>query len=472
MATPDMQFISTRGQSPAVSFTDAVLTGLAPDGGLYMPQSWPTVPAHSIAGMATAPYTDIAAVVLRPFLESALPAAAAEQIIHEAYASFRHASVTPLVEIEAGHYILELFHGPTLSFKDVAMQLLARLMEHFLRQRGQHATIVGATSGDTGSAAIEAFRGRENIDVFIMHPEGRTSAIQRRQMTTVGDANIHNIAIRGTFDDCQHLLKALFNDARFRADTQLSGVNSINFGRIAAQIVYYFKAAAQLGAPERSVSFTVPTGNFGDIFAGYSAKRMGLPIDRLVIATNENDILTRTLQTGHYATEAVVPTASPSMDIQVSSNFERLLFEAFDRDGDAVGRAMAGLRQSGGFSVSEAALAQIRREFAAGRASEKETAGAIRDTFQRSGYTADPHTAVGIAVAQRQRGQGAMVTLGTAHPAKFPDAVRAATGIEPALPVWLADLDRRTERYDVLDNDQRDVEAYIRARARVLEEAR
>jgi threonine synthase len=427
--------------------------------------------ADTIAAMADAPYAEIAETVLRPFLVEAFPDwSVARRMIAEAYASFRHPSVTPLAEIGPGRYVLELFHGPTLSFKDIAMQLLARLVDQFLAARGARATIVGATSGDTGSAAINAFRGRERIDIFILHPKGRTSAIQRQQMTTVLDENVHNIAIEGTFDDCQRLLKGMFGNRGFREEIGLSGVNSINFGRIAAQIVYYFKAAAQLGAPHRPVSFTVPTGNFGDIFAGYAAKRMGLPIERLVIATNSNDILARTLETGTYQTEAVVPTASPSMDIQVSSNFERLLFEATGRDGAAVGRMMSGLTQSGGFTLPATALEAIRADFAAGRASEEDVMHTIGETLHASRYLADPHTAVGLAVAQRQkRGNGPMVTLATAHPAKFPDAVRAATGIEPQLPVWLADLGRWPERYDVLPDDQRAVEDYIRSRARVVE---
>ncbi len=467
-----MKFISTRGQAPAVSFTDAVLAGLAPDGGLYLPEIWPQIEADAIAAMADAPYEQIAATVLHPFLADALPTAEAERMIGEAYASFRHPSVTPLVEIGPGQYVLELFHGPTLSFKDVAMQLLARLMDYFLAQRGQHATMVGATSGDTGSAAIEAFRGRQNIDIFILHPEGRTSEIQRRQMTSVLDDNVHNIALQGTFDDCQNLLKGLFNNPAFRNDVKLSGVNSINFGRIAAQIVYYFKAAAQLGAPHRKISFTVPTGNFGDIFAGYAARRMGLPIETLVVATNANDILARTFETGRYETETVVPTASPSMDIQVSSNFERLLFETLDRDGATIGRLMGSLTQSGGFTLPPEALTSLRAGFAAGRVDEAETAATMAHAQTRHAYLADPHTAVGLAVAARQPKRGAMVTLATAHPAKFPDPVRAATGIEPALPVWLADLKDRRERFDVLPNDTAAVQAYIRKRARVLEEAR
>ena len=462
-----MQFVSTRGQAPALGFADALLTGLARDGGLYVPQDWPQIDTRSIERFATEPYEAIALAVLQPFVGDDFTDSVLQEIIAAAYATFRHPSVTPLVELEPGHHLLELFHGPTLAFKDVAMQLLARLMDHILNARGERATIVGATSGDTGSAAIEAFRGRDNIDIFILHPRGRTSEVQRLQMTTVTDANVHNIAVEGDFDDCQTLVKAMFNNLRFRDAMRLSGVNSINWGRIVAQIVYYFKAAAQLGAPERPVSFTVPTGNFGDIFAGYAARRMGLPIQKLVIATNDNDILARALASGSYTVESVVPTMSPSMDIQVSSNFERLLFEATGRDGDTVSRLLGGLAQSRSFTIPDAALEGIRADFAAGRSSQAETSAAIADTFQRCGYLLDPHTAVAVSVARRFIGGDVpMVTLATAHPAKFPASVKAAAGVEPPLPLWLANLYDRPERFDELPNEQRAVEAYIEARSR------
>ncbi|MGN6103345.1 MAG: threonine synthase [Devosia sp.] len=462
-----MQFVSTRGEAPVLSFSDAVLAGLARDGGLYVPETWPQLDAMSIERFATAPFPDIAEAVIAPFVGDELPAGALRSMMDEAYATFRHPSTTPLLELEPGHHLLELFHGPTLAFKDVAMQLRARLMDHILAARGERATIVGATSGDTGSAAIEAFRGRDRIDIFILHPEGRTSEVQRRQMTTVLDANVHNIALRGTFDDCQTIVKGLFNNHRFRDRAKLSGVNSINWGRIVAQIVYYFKAAAELGAPTRKIAFTVPTGNFGDIFAGYAAYRMGLPIERLHIATNANDILARTVAIGRYEVGSVTPTISPSMDIQVSSNFERLLFEVVKRDAGAVRRLMQQLAQSGAFTLPEEALRRIRMGFAAARADEEETEAAIRSTYERSGYLLDPHTAVGVSVARRSRQPDVpMVTLATAHPAKFPAAVKRATGVEPPLPVWLADLYGRPERYDVLDNDQAAVEAYVLARTR------
>ena len=462
-----MQFVSTRGQAPVLGFSDAVLAGLAADGGLYVPQSWPQVSPAEIAGFAGKPYADVAFDIIGRFTGDEIPAARLKAIVEEAYATFRHPSVTPLVELEPNHFVLELFHGPTLAFKDVAMQFLSRVMDHILGERGLRATIVGATSGDTGSAAIEAFRGRDTTDIFILHPRGRTSPVQRLQMTTVLDANVHNIALEGTFDDCQNIVKAMFNNHRFRDRVRLSGVNSINWGRIVAQIVYYFTAAVSLGSPHRKVSFTVPTGNFGDIFAGYCAKAMGLPIERLVIATNANDILRRALESGRYEMDGVAPTISPSMDIQISSNFERLLFEGAGRDAGAVVRMMDGLKQSGGFGLPEKALTAIRRDFAAGTTGEDETRAAIAGTMKASGYLLDPHTAVGVNVARAQaRSATPMVTLATAHPAKFPAAVKDATGIEPALPEWLADLHERPERLSVLANDQQAVEDFISARTR------
>lgn len=462
-----MQFVSTRGQAPALGFSDAVLAGLAADGGLYVPAAWPQIGADEIAGFAGKPYADVAYAVISRFTGDELPADKLKAIIDAAYASFRHPSVAPLVELEPGHFVLELFHGPTLAFKDVAMQFLSRVMDHILAERGLRATIVGATSGDTGSAAIEAFRGRDTTDIFILHPKGRTSEVQRRQMTTVLDDNVHNIALEGTFDDCQDAVKAMFNNHGFRDRVRLSGVNSINWGRIVAQIVYYFTAAVSLGAPHRKVSFTVPTGNFGDIFAGYCARQMGLPIEKLVIATNANDILKRTLDTGRYEMAGVAPTISPSMDIQISSNFERLLFESVGRDADTVSRMMAGLKQSRGFDLPETAIAAIRRDFAAGTTDEAATRKVIAETRKASAYLLDPHTAVGVGVARSQaHSQTPMITLATAHPAKFPAAVAEASGIEPALPDWLGDLYERPERVTVLDNDQRQIEDFIAARSR------
>jgi threonine synthase len=462
-----MRFVSTRGEAPVLGFSDAVLAGLASDGGLYLPEIWPQLSPAEIAEFAGKPYAEVAFAVISRFVGDEIPADRLKAIIDAAYATFRHPSVTPLVEIGPGRFVLELFHGPTLAFKDVAMQFLSRVMDHILTERSSRATIVGATSGDTGSAAIEAFRGRDTTDIFILHPEGRTSEVQRRQMTTVADANVHNIALKGTFDDCQSIVKGLFRAPGFRDDLHLSGVNSINWGRIVAQIVYYFTAAVSLGSPHRPVNFVVPTGNFGDIFAGYAAKRMGLPIANLVIATNSNDILARTLETGAYETGTVVPTISPSMDIQVSSNFERLLFEGLGRDASGLKRLMNGLQQSGHFTIPDKALAAIRETFAAGRADEAATSATIAGTLRNAGYLLDPHTAVGVAVAaELDLGSAPVVALATAHPAKFPAAVKAATGIEPALPAWLSDLYQRQERYDVLANDQGAVEAFIRARSR------
>jgi threonine synthase len=462
-----MQFVSTRGRAPALGFSDAVLAGLAADGGLYVPAQWPQVTQEEISGFAGASYADVAYDIIGRFTGDEIPPAKLREIINGAYSVFRHPSVAPLVELEPNHFLLELFHGPTLAFKDVAMQFLSRVMDHILAERGLKATIVGATSGDTGSAAIEAFRGRETTDIFILHPRGRTSPVQRLQMTTVLDANVHNLALEGTFDDCQDIVKAMFNNAKFRDRVRLSGVNSINWGRIVAQIVYYFTAAVSVGAPHRKVSFTVPTGNFGDIFAGYCAKAMGLPIERLVIATNSNDILFRTLKTGRYEMEGVEATISPSMDIQISSNFERLLFESTGRDAEAVLRMMDSLKQSRGFSVPTEALEKIRADFRAGRADETETAAAVTSTYRGAGYLLDPHTAVGVHVARTQeRSTTPMITLATAHPAKFPDAVKAASGLDAALPDWLADLHGREERLTVLANDQQAVEDFISARTR------
>lgn len=462
-----MHYVSSRGSAPVLGFRDVLLAGLARDGGLYLPGAWPQLSADAIEQFAARPYGETARAVLAPFIGDEIDSAALAGMIDEAYATFRHPAVTPLVQIGPRDWILELFHGPTLAFKDVAMQLLARLMDHVLAERGTRATIVGATSGDTGGAAIEAFRGRDNTDVFILFPRGRVSPVQQRQMTTVGDDNVHAIAVEGNFDDCQALVKAMFNDHGFRDRLNLAGVNSINWARIMAQIVYYFAAAANLGAPHREISFTVPTGNFGDIFAGYAAKRMGLPVKRLVIATNANDILARTLATGRYETTGVTATASPSMDIQVSSNFERLVFEACGRDAESVDRLMAGLSQSGAFTLPKAALATIRRDFSAERADEAATAATIARTLKETGYLADPHTAVGMKVARTTEGDEPMVTLATAHPAKFPDAVAKACGVRPALPAWIGDLMERRERFEVVANDLKVVESHIEARARI-----
>ncbi|MFG1374537.1 threonine synthase [Xanthobacter oligotrophicus] len=464
-----MRYVSTRGEAPVLSFSDALLAGLARDGGLYLPEAWPTLSRDEIAALAGKPYAAVAKAVIGPFVADALPPRALDLMIDDAYAGFRHPAVAPLTQIGANRFILELFHGPTLAFKDVAMQLLARLMDHVLASRGNRATIVGATSGDTGSAAIEAFRRSDAVDVFILYPHGRVSEVQRRQMTTVNSPSVHAIAVEGTFDDCQNLVKAMFNHHAFRDSLALAGVNSINWARIVAQVVYYFYAATALGAPHREVSFVVPTGNFGDILAGWVAKKMGLPIRDLTIATNVNDILVRTLDTGRYEVKGVLPSTSPSMDIQISSNFERLLFEALDRDSAALRQLMDSLAQSGSFSVPRGALAAICADFSAARADEPETAATIAKLYQSTGYLCDPHTAVGLAVADKveHAAKVPQVVLSTAHPAKFPDAVEAATGHRPALPPHMADLLTRRESVSVLPNDLAAIETFIRARARI-----
>ncbi len=462
-----MEYVSTRGEAPSLSFQNALLTGLARDGGLYVPRDWPQFSADDIRSMANLPYADLAVRVLWPFVDGEIERSAFEKIVHEAYGTFAHEAVCPLTQTGHNRFVLELFHGPTLAFKDVAMQLLARLMDHVLTERDERATIVGATSGDTGGAAIDGFGGRDRTDIFILFPHGRVSPVQQRQMTTSPHANVHALALEGNFDDCQNLVKAMFNHHAFRDSTRLSGVNSINWARIMAQIVYYFSSAISLGAPDRLVSFTVPTGNFGDVFAGYCAERMGLPIDRLVVATNANDILARTVESGTYAMEGVVATTSPSMDIQISSNFERLLFEAGGRDAGKVRRSMNQLVQSGSFTLEDEVLSAIRGEFDADRASEDEIAGEIAQSWSQNGYLLDPHSAAAHAVARRYAEPGVpMVVLATAHPAKFPDAVRAASGVTPDLPNHLSDLMERTERYEVLSTRLEMVEDHIRERSR------
>jgi len=464
-----VRYISTRGEAPALSFTDALLAGLARDGGLYVPEMFPTLPRETIAGFAGRPYAQVAETVIGPFVGDEIEPAAFRAMLDDAYAQFRHPAVTPLTQIGDNLFILELFHGPTLAFKDVAMQLLGRMMDHALKERGQRATIVGATSGDTGAAAIEAFRGLDQVDVFIMYPHGRVSDIQRKQMTSVDAPNIHTIALEGTFDDCQSILKGLFNNHRFRDDLKLSGVNSINWARVVAQTVYYFTSAVVLGGPHRPVSFTVPTGNFGDILAGYIAKRMGLPVDRLVVATNENDILERTLASGTYEVRGVVPTQSPSMDIQVSSNFERLIFDACGRDAATVRRLMASLQQAGAFTLPSDTLAKIQAEFDALRTGETGTAKEMSRVHAECGLLIDPHTAVGVHAARKALEKNPsvpMVVLGTAHPAKFGDAVKKATGLTAPLPPHLAKLTEAREHFTVLPNDQGAIERFVRERAR------
>jgi threonine synthase len=457
------RYVSTRGEAPALTFCDVMLTGLARDGGLYVPETWPLLSHQAIGAFFGRPYWEVAVEVIKPFVASEISDAELGRMANEAYASFRHPAVVPLRQIAPHQFVLELFHGPTLAFKDVAMQLIARLMDHVLAKRGERTTIVVATSGDTGGAAVEAFAGRDNADLIVLFPHGRISDVQRRMMTTSGAANVHPLAIEGNFDDCQAIVKGLFNNHRFRDAVALSGVNSINWARVVAQVVYYFTSAVALGSPQRSVDFTVPTGNFGDIFAGYVAKRMGLPIRTLRIAANVNDILPRTLKTGNYEVREVHATTSPSMDIQVSSNFERLLFEASSRDADAVRRLMAQLKQSGRFVLPGTTLAAIRADFDAGRADETETAAAIRAAFREAGDLVDPHTAVALAVADRDSSDTSVpnIVLSTAHPAKFPDAVEAACGVRPHLPVWLEGLMTKREEVRTMRNDQAEVEKFI-----------
>ena len=458
-----MRYISTRGQAPVLSFEEAMLTGLARDGGLYVPEEIPQMGADRIAALAGKSYEDVAFEVMWPFVEGTFEADDFRGLIDAAYAGFGHAARAPLVQLAPNHFLLELFHGPTLAFKDFAMQLIGQMFQAALGRSGKRVTIVGATSGDTGSAAIEAFRGLPNVDVFILYPHGRVSEVQRRQMTTPVEDNVHALAVDGDFDTCQAAVKDMFNDFAFRDAVSLAGVNSINWGRVLAQVVYYFTAAVSLGAPHRPVSFTVPTGNFGDIFAGYIARRMGLPIDKLVVATNQNDILHRTLETGAYVKEGVRPSISPSMDIQVSSNFERALFDAYGRDGAAVARQMEDLK-AGGFEISQGAYEALREVYVSGRASEEETMAAISRYRESHGELLCPPSAVGVHVAEAHLGATPMVTLATAHPAKLPAAVQEATGQHPPLPPRMADLYDRPERVTRVAGDLAAIQAIIRER--------
>src|SRR5579872_1837806 len=462
------QYISTRGEAPVLGFCDVMLTGLARDGGLYMPEVWPQFSPEIIAGFFGRPYWEVAVEIIRPFIGGEISDADLGRMANEAYAAFRHPAVVPLDQIGPHQFLLELFHGPTLAFKDVAMQLISRLMDHVLAKRTARTTIVVATSGDTGGAAVDAFAGLDNVDLIVLFPHGRISDVQRRMMTTNGGGNIHALAIEGTFDDCQAIVKELFNDHQFRDAVALSGVNSINWARIVAQVVYYFTSAVALGVPARSVDFTVPTGNFGDIFAGFVAKRMGLPIRWLRIASNINDILPRTLKTGIYETREVHASTSPSMDIQVSSNFERLLFEASNRDAGLVRRLMASLKQSGRFVLPDSVLAAVRGEFDAGRADETETSAAIRAAWREAGDLVDPHTAVALAVADRDTSDSKVpnIVLSTAHPAKFPDAVEAACGVRPQLPAWLEGLMSKPEQMKIMKNDKIEVARFVRSVSR------
>ena len=460
-----MRYISTRGQAPARDFSGVLLAGLAEDGGLFMPETWPHLAAADWRAMRGLSYADLAARVMAPFTAGAIPFETLTRICRAAYAGFGHPAIAPLVQLETHLYAQELFHGPTLAFKDMAMQVLGRLFEHVLAERDARVTIVGATSGDTGSAAIEACAGRERIDIVILHPHQRTSAVQRRQMTTVLAPNVGNVAVEGTFDNCQDLVKALFADAPFRTEVALSAVNSINWARIAAQIPYYVAAALAMGAPDREVAFAVPSGNFGNVLAAWAARRMGLPVARLIVGSNRNDILARFFDRNDMSMVPVEPSLSPSMDIQVSSNFERLLFEILDRDPAATAAAMQGFRATGKMDVPDAAWKRVRGVFHGFRLDDPGTSAEIRRLHEACGYLADPHTAIGIAAARAHPPAAGIpvIAMATAHPAKFPDAMEQAIGVRPALPPRMADLFERPERFVVLPNDLAAIEANVRA---------
>ncbi len=460
-----MDYVSTRGAAPTLDFEGVTLAGLAADGGLYVPARWPTLSTAAIRDLAGLDYVETAVRVCVPFVGDALDEAELRSLLRAAYGGFAHAAVAPLKQLDARHWLLELFHGPTLAFKDVAMQALGLLFETFVSRRSEHLTIVGATSGDTGSAAIHALAGRSNFDVFMLHPAGRVSDVQRRQMTTVQSPNIFNLAVEGTFDDAQALVKAMFNDVAFAGRFRLAAVNSINWARLMLQVVYYFYAAVRLGAPERRVSFSVPTGNFGDVFAGYVAARMGLTVGKLIVATNVNDILHRALRDGDYSVGNVAATAAPSMDIQVSSNFERLLFDLDGRDGARTAALMSGFETSRAMRLPPAMRAVAATHLVSARVDPGTMAQTMRWAVEASGELVDPHTAIGLAAAREADVDGPVVTLATAHPAKFPDAVERASGTRPGLPLRIAGLFDREERFDTLPADLAAVEAYIAARA-------
>jgi threonine synthase len=458
-----MDYVSTRGSAPALDFAGATLAGLAGDGGLYVPREWPRFSEAEIAAMAGLPYAELAQRIMQPFVEGSLAAEKLLELTRAAYGRFAHKAVTPLEQFDEQHWLLELFHGPTLAFKDVALQLLGLLFEEFLGRGDQNLTIVGATSGDTGSAAIDAVAGRAKVDIFMLHPMGRVSDVQRRQMTTVLAPNVHNIAIEGTFDDAQAMVKRMFNDPMMTGRFNIGAVNSINWARLMAQVVYYFAAALQLGAPHRQVAFAVPTGNFGDVFAGYVAVKMGLPVARLIVATNVNDILHRAISTGDYSQGKVTPTAAPSMDIQVSSNFERLLFDVGGRDGVALAAQMAGFEASKAMQLTNAQREGAAALFTSCRADPDDMSHAIRWAWENCGELIDPHTAIGLHAA-RHAGlprEVPVVTLATAHPAKFRDAVERATGQRPTLPARVGDLFDREERCADLPGDYTAIAQYV-----------
>lgn len=458
-----MRYISTRGTAPILPFDEVVLAGLASDGGLYVPESIPHISTATMAQWATLSYPALAVEVMHPFMGDAFSREALAAMVDDAYGSFRHEAIAPLVQLTQRHFVLELFHGPTLAFKDFALQLLGRLLDRLLEQRDQHAVVLGATSGDTGSAAIAGCAHSSRMQSVILYPHGRVSDVQRRQMTTLGRSNVHPLALDGTFDDCQDIVKSLFGDAAFRSGIQLVAVNSINWARILAQVVYYFYAAFALGAPAKRISFSVPTGNFGDIFAGYIAMRMGLPIEKLIIASNRNDILARCVRDGNYRMAGVAESLSPSMDIEISSNFERLLFDLHGRNAALMAEKMHGFRNTKSLTLAPSAYADMLQHFDGHATDDAATLDTIRAIHQACGYTLDPHTAVGVAAGEAlmPRLSGAVITLATAHPAKFPDAVVKATGVHPALPAHLSDLMTREETIIRIANDADAVKSYL-----------
>jgi threonine synthase len=463
-----LRYISTRGAAPRLDFEAVLLAGLARDGGLYVPETWPSLKPKTLAGFAGKPYAEVAAAVMAPFIgpsgsKGAIPEKTFQAMVAETYKGFRHEAVTPLIEVGEGVWIEELFHGPTLAFKDLALQLVGRLYDHVLKKQGKRVTIVGATSGDTGSAALEACRDRRAIDIFILHPLGRVSEVQRRQMTTIDAGNVFNIAIDGSFDDCQDIVKAMFNDHAFRDKIGMSAVNSINWARVMAQIVYYVTAAVALGAPNRKLAFSVPSGNFGNVYAGYAAKQMGLDIAQFIVGSNRNDILARFFKSGSMKVSDVVPSLSPSMDIQISSNLERLLFDLFKRNGTKLAAAMNAFRKTGKFAAPKSGWPAVQKLFTGYKLDDAGTLKVMQDLYKRTGMLIDPHSAIGVAAAEATRKDKSIpvVALATAHPAKFPDAVEKATGVRPALPAHLGNLLSRRERYDVLPKDLAKIQDYV-----------
>lgn len=459
-----MKYISTRGQAPSLNFEEVTLAGLARDGGLYVPDHWPSFSMAEMRAMRGLSYPELVVTVLRPFIGECVDEKTLAEMAERAYAGFSHQAIAPIKQLDTNLFFMELFQGPTLAFKDFALQFLGQLFEHFLGKRGEQCTIVGATSGDTGSAAIEAVRGIKGIELFMLHPNGRVSNVQRKQMTYVQDKNIHNIAIEGDFDDCQNLVKAMFNDGAFRDALNLSAVNSINWARIAAQVVYYFRAALSLGGPDRPISVSVPTGNFGNIFAAYVAGKMGLPIDQFIIGSNRNDILTRFFESGEMTQRIVEPSLSPSMDIQISSNFERYLFEVSGRDAAKISQTMEAFKQNGSFAADSALFEAVKQQFSAHRLDDEQTQAEILHWYQKTGEVIDPHSIIGVAAARAKAHDPAIpvVCMGTADPAKFADAVEPVIGAKVPFPERLAKVLDAKERFDVLENNLETVQRYIR----------